>query len=244
MKGWMGVLAASLVVAGCGYIPDEFVGMPFGAFERSAADHRGHDLLNNLKAIFDRTNTMYSEISVWEQAGSKVSESQAEMWLAKPMNIRARINESDRPFASGSQMVYTGGDYLIGKLKGVPIKKKLHVRDKMVLTLRGYSIVDSNALVLVNHLGQSNLNVEYRGLQRVLGKEVEVLSITPAMLPDLEREEIGFDPETQLPVNFRGFVGSEEVFRWNLTKFQLDVPLSRDFFDLDTPLPKLARLPF
>lgn len=244
MKRWMSVLAASLVVGGCGYIPDEFVGMPFGAFQGIGVEDRGHELLTGLKAIFERSATLYSEIELFEQAGSKTSQSRAEMWLAKPMNIRARIIESDRPFGTGAQMVYTGGDYLVGKLKGVPFKKKLHVKDPMASTLRGYSIVDSNALVLVNHLASPNLNVEYRGIQKVMGKDVEVLAITPAMLPDLEREEIGFDTETHMPVTFKGFVKEEEVFRWNLTKFQLDVPLSKDFFDLDTPLPKLARRPF
>ncbi len=173
----------------------------------------GLDPLGGFASAVSSMKSYHTTVHVHETKGSESRNSVFDYTFEKPNSISMSIRSGPN---AGSAVSWSGGDSVTArKSSGMAsmFKKTVSLKDPLVTSLRGYTIVDLSFPAILKHAQATKGEMSVASAK--LGeKSVESYTLTvadPATDDGMTREVLYLDPKSQLPLRIDGFAGSTLV---------------------------------
>lgn len=223
-------LSAALTLSACGVTPYSGV-RPRPATTIGAKDAKAAELLKGLRATDAQLKTLSATASFWETDGQKQGDHAAEIVIAKPGQIGAKITKSTDAMKRGVKLVYLNDGKVRAKLGF--IKKTFDYTDSTVTSLRGWRIDQTNFESIVAGILHPQASVKALGPTTVGGHAAQLLEVvSPGMLPGATKQVVALDAKRHVPLKLEVYDGTKVVYRLELTNVQLNPQLPKDAFKL------------
>lgn len=158
----------------------------------------------------------------------------AKMILKRPMNVLLEVIESPKDIAIGSTLLYTGGNKVKVKARGILglIPVTFSINDPMFSDTRNNQIL--TMLNTIERITNKSTNIDLEGTGEINGREIYILRVNSVIKPDSEitHEIYGVDSETFIIILNEMYIGNELVSQYKVESIKTDLNLPKDFFKL------------
>ena len=231
------ILPLAVLLTACGQVPGLQYGQSSGM--QALADPASQIKAEMQQAVSQLTTlsgqVTYTEVNLQGQSDTSVASFETDIahrW------IRAHVDQSDKPHAQGADMLCLDNGQVTVKVHigFIPITRTFAETDPQVCSARGYTLLQTDFVAMVDEIAAPQATLTYLGQQSVLGHTVDVLDVAPSGLPDCAHEHVGLDPSTHLPVLREAFSkasgGQQDVFDASLGNPVLNPQLPADTWQL------------
>jgi hypothetical protein len=194
--------------------------------ERVAAALARLDKVQSLvgKVVFDETKAPPGH---FEHGEAKFS------FRHRPFAARVDVLDSNRWFANGSSLLWTGGTTVKIKAAHVPFAVTFAYDNSQVVSARGYRLDQTDIFSMGKVLRAPGATLRAVGERRVNGEDVYIVDVvSPASLPGITHELIGLNDRILIPTYREMYAGESLVHKGQGLGVVLDQPVNGDIFDI------------
>lgn len=186
-------------------------------------------------ARLDSVKTLVGKV-VFDEAkpGSDTEHGEAKFTFRhQPFAARVDVLTSNRWFANGATILWSGGNTLRVRPPHVPLSLTFDYDDDKVVSLRGYRIDQTDIFSMGKVLRAPGTAIAPLGPRRIQGEDLYMLEVrSPASLPGVTRELIGLSNRIQIPTYREMYAGEMLVHKGQGLGVKLDIAVEGDLFDI------------
>lgn len=235
-----GMLLTALAIVGCGGPPTATESarparvLPAPSVPTSGETSPETTHLARLATALNTMTYMEGMIAFQEFEGTREEHGEAKFSFRRsPFAARVDIEESNRMLAAGSSVLWTGGDKVWVKRKGIPVTLSFPYDHSLVTSIRGYRLDQTDIFSMGKVLLAPGAKVRLLGKQKVEDRERFMFEVTsPASLPGVTRERIGVDVAMYVPTYREIYAGSRLIHRGIGRNLQINRKLDDARFNL------------
>jgi outer membrane lipoprotein-sorting protein len=201
------------------------------------ADDRGEAAVKRFLAVYDRAETFDGLATVFCRHAGRTTETTYQLYLSKPNKSGFRVLKAPHMRASeGTKLLWFGGPKAEVRTRffGVPITLSADITDRRLCDLRGDTMADLNVVTAVAVLKDPATRFRYLGRQTLDGRTLDRVEVkSPRLLKGIDREVLGLDAASALPITREMHDAQGLAYKLTLTRFTLDNDLPASAFTLD-----------
>jgi hypothetical protein len=150
-----------------------------------------------------------------------------------PFAARVDIEDSNRLLAAGTAVLWTGGNSVQVRRKGIPLTLTFPADHSLVVSVRGWRLDQTDIFAMGKIALAPGAEVKSLGRVKVEDGDRVMLEVkSPASMPGITREKIGLDPTTFIPTYRAMYVGTTLVHKGIGRKLVLNRTIDPERFKL------------
>lgn len=216
------------------YAPTPVPQRPGPQAQPAGLDPFAQQLVAQGLARLQRYRSIEGRLVFTEWEGGKMETGEGRLSLRqKPFAARVDVLKSNRFLATGTSILWEGGDQVQVKPLKMPLSLKFDTDDSKVVSLRGYRFDETDLTSMAKVMRHPAARLRYMGPRAVKGEALHLFEVfSPASAKGITREVIGLHQQHQIPTYREMYEGDRLVHVGQGVGLRLDGPVETDRFDL------------